>query len=257
MMKWLKLAVGIADDEENKELLNFSVEKLEPCTKWQKELPKDIWIAISKFLTRQELNSLFLTCRDLNLSREKSIWRSKCVQVWRNKIVKPEFIDMAKGRNGHPKEALQLSLVEGARTRITQEEMQQTTWHIIYRPELLNMLLADQKEEDAEDAKSIVEPYFKFGKTRQRKLLANGKIAATGDVPESRLVVEAMKNWRWQLTENYSEQYLWYSSPLQNFPPCLVSRRPNWGWALQSSMVLWLSFPPGEKAIELAEQDLE
>jgi len=257
-MKWFKLAVGLTDrKEEEKEQLNFLEEKVEPFTKWQKELPKDLWIAISKFLTRMELNSLFRTCKDLNLNSEKSIWRAKCVQLWRHKIVNPEFVEMAKGRYGNPKEALQLALIDGARTRITQEEMQGITWHIIYRPELFNMLLVDQEVEDAEDAKSVVEPYFKFGKTRQRKLLANGRIAATGDVPESILVVESMKHWRWQLGERYSEQYLEYSSPNQGFPPCLVSRRPNWGWAMQSQMVLWLSYPPGEKAMELAEQDLE
>lgn len=252
------MAVGLVDTkEEEKEQLSLSDdEKLEPFTRWQNELPRDLWIAISKFLTRTELTSLYRTCKELNLSNEKSIWRAKCVQLWRNKIVKSEFIQMAKGRNGNPKEALRLSLLDGARTRITLEEMQSITWHVIYRPELFNLLL-DQEGDGAEEQKADVEPYFKFKKTRQRKLLPDGRIAPTGDVPESIIVQGSMKYWRWTIAERYTEQYLAYNTPTQGFPPCLVSRRPNWGWSLQSSMVLWLSFPPGEKAVELAEQDLE
>jgi hypothetical protein len=255
-MEWFKQFMGQADEKKEENELNLSEEKLEPFTRWQKELPRDLWLAISKFLTRAELANLFRTCRQLNLSREKSIWRAKCVQLWKHKIVNPKFIEMAKGRNGSPKEALQLSLIDGARTKITQEEMQSITWHVIYRPELLSML-SNLEESEAEEQKLELEPYFKFGKTRQRKLLPDGQIAATGDVPESILVVENMKHWRWQLVERYPDQYLLYSSPNQRFPTCIVSRQPNWGWAMQSSMVLWLSFDPGEKALELAEQDLE
>jgi len=259
-MPLLKNVVGIAssneeESQESKQL--FIEEKNEPVVRWQKDLPRDLWIAISEFLTFKEFGSFFLTCKELNMSREKSLWRAKCVQLWRHKLVKPEFVLLAKGRDGKPREAFQRSRAEGLRTIITLEEIHDTTWHIIYRPELFDRFLAPREGNVDQKEKSALEPYFKYGKTRQRKLLPYGRIVTTGEVPESVFIVESMKQWRWQLVEKGTEQYLVYTSPIQSFPPCRVSRMPNWGWAMQSVIVLWLSFPPGEKALELAERDLE
>jgi len=222
--------------------------------RWEKRLPRDIWLSIAKFISVTDLSSFFRTCKSLNFNRTKTVWRAKCVEVWRENIVTPEFILLAKGINGNPKEALRLSFLDGTRRMITTDDLCNTTWNILHNVEKYNLLFKT-KDKAVVKGRSELHRDFKHARIRRRRLLPDGHIGIPGDKPK----VNSMRRWRWKIQERqngrFLEQYFVYSGH-DEFPHCRVIRLSNWGWAMKSSIALWLSFHPGEKP-ELLEQDFE
>jgi len=234
--------------------LEFYEDMSEQQIRWEKRLPRDVWFSIAKFISLKDLSNLFVTCRDLNFNRNRSVWRAKCLEVWRENVITPEFILMAKGWRGNPKEALRLSFLDGVRTKITKWELHNTTWFILHRPDLYNRLFKTPDKIEVKERSDLIRD-FKYVRTRRRKLLEDGRVVAPGDNTNG---AHSMRSWSWELQERENEgiieQYFVYSS-IHEFPSCRVIRLPNWGWAMKSSVALWLSFDPGEKPM-LRERDL-
>jgi len=226
----------------------------QPQIRWEKRLPTDIWLSIAKFISLKDLSSFFRTCKDLNFNRNRTVWRAKCVEVWRENVSTPEYILMAKGWRGNPKEALRLSFLDGARTSIIKEEMHNITWYIFHNPDLYNRLFKTPKKAVVKERSELIRD-FKYVRSRKRKLLPDGRVG----MPSNSTKVNSMRNWTWELQERLNngitEQYFVYSSN-HEFPNCRVIRLPNWGWAMKGSVALWLSFDPSEEP-KLAEHDLE
>jgi len=161
---------------------------------------------------------------------------------------------MAKGWRGNPKEALRLSFLDGLRMRIVKEEMYNITWHIFHNPNLYNRLFKTSRKVEVKERSELIRD-FKYVRSRKRKLLPNGRVG----MPSNSTKVNSMRNWTWDLQERQNkgiiEQYFVYSSYYE-FPNCRVIRLPNWGWAMKSSLALWLSFDCSEE-LKLGEHDLE
>jgi len=251
----LSLELDKVSDGLSSQLDLYEEEKLEPQIRWEKRLPRDVWVSIAKFISLKDLSSFFRTCKDLNFNRSRTVWRAKCLDVWRENVTTPDFILMAKGWRGNPKEALRLSFLEGVQTKITKDEMQSITWHILHRSNLYDRLFKTPNKVEVKERSELVRD-FKYIRTRRRKLLADGRVVSPGENGKG----NTMRNWSWELqirqNEGKEEQFFVYSNVLHEFPNCRVTRLPNWGWAMKSSVALWLSFDPGEIPT-LRERDLE